>query len=239
MTVPPVADRPPQGLLVMLHGWGANAEDVLGLADYMNLPNWYLVFPNAPLPHPYNPVGRMWYDLPLDATGMPDRAAFQASAMNQRADLLASRTQLVAFLHSLANTTGVPLERTVLGGFSQGGAMTLDVGPQLPLAGLISLSGYLHAPVSSAPVSSAPVSSASVSSKLDSTASSPSLPPILMVHGRQDVVVPLTAAQDARDRLRTAGAQVDYHEFTMGHEIQLPALQAIQHFVRPLLPPPV
>ncbi len=201
----------------MLHGWGANAEDVLGLAEYMNLPTCQLVFPNASLPHPFNPVGKMWYALPLDATGFPDRAAFRATVMHKRPDLMTSRQQLTDFLHTLATSTGIPLSRTILGGFSQGGAMALDVGLQLPLAGVVSLSGYLHAPIAPAP------------------ALPPILPPILMVHGRQDQVVPLTASHEARDRLQAAGASVEYHEFSMGHEIQIPVLQAIHRFVNPLL----
>jgi phospholipase/carboxylesterase len=197
----------------MLHGWGANAEDVLGLAEYMNLPACQLAFPNASLPHPFNPVGKMWYELPLDATGFPDRAVFQATAMHQRPDLMASRQALIDFLHALATNTGIPLSRTILGGFSQGGAMALDVGLHLPLAGVVSLSGYLHAP----------------------PPPSPTAPPILMVHGQQDQVVPLSASHDARDRLQTAGASVEYYEFPMGHEIQIPVLQAIRRFVNPLL----
>ncbi len=217
ITVPPAGQSPqaaPQSLVVILHGWGANAEDVLGLADYLELPGCQLVFPDAPLPHPFNPVGKMWYELPLDATGFPDRAAFRATAMNQRPDLRASRQLLLDFLRSLSATTGIPLHRTILGGFSQGGAMALDVGWSLPLAGLFSLSGYLHAPV-------APLGSA--------------VPPLLMVHGRQDLVVPLAASHEARDRLLAAGAQIDYQEFDMGHEIQLAALKSLCDFVNQIL----
>jgi phospholipase/carboxylesterase len=210
ITVPPASGLPPQGLVVMLHGWGANAEDVLGLAEWMNLPDCALVFPNAPLPHPFNPVGRMWYDLPVDATGFPDRALFRATAMHQRPDLIASRQQLMELLDALTQSLGIPLARAILGGFSQGGAMALDVGLGLPLAGVISLSGYLHAPV----------------------VSTQSAPATLMVHGDEDMVVPLAASYEARDRLKAAGVTVDYHEFAMGHEIQLPALQVMSGFAQ-------
>lgn len=77
--------------------------------------------------------------------------------------------------------------------------MTLDVGLQLPLAGLMVLSGYLHAPLPSG---------------------NQTYPPILIVHGRQDSVIPLRAAHQTRDRLLDLGATVEYHEFDMGHEVQ-------------------
>ena len=89
--------------------------------------------------------------------------------------------------------------------------MTLDVGLTLPLAGLVSLSGYLHA-------------------KPKSTAGA-SLPPVLIVHGRQDQIVPLSEAQRARDSLRSLGVAVKYQEFAMGHEIRPVVLALMQGFV--------
>jgi len=125
--------------------------------------------------------------------------------------LTSSRQQLKNWLESLESSTGVPLSRTILSGFSQGGAMTLDVGLTLPLAGLISLSGYLH-------------------SKLES-ATGESLPPVLLVHGKQDQVVPLAAAWQARDSLTALGVKLKYQEFDMGHEIRPPVLALMRSFV--------
>lgn len=89
--------------------------------------------------------------------------------------------------------------------------MTLDVGLSLPLAGLVALSGYLHPPAAR---------------------SDQSFPPVLIVHGQRDQVVPLRAAQEARDVLTAAGASVQYHELNMGHEIQPVALTLIRDFVQ-------
>ena len=91
-----------------------------------NLPEYQFLFPDAPYSNSYR--GRMWYSL--------RNQDYQG--------LTASRQQLTDWLKSLESTTGVPLSRTILAGFSQGGAMTLDVGITLPLAGLVCLSGYLH-----------------------------------------------------------------------------------------------
>lgn len=209
ITVPPATGSPPKGLIVILHGWGASAQDVLSLASFLHLPDYQLVFPDAPFTHPYAAGGRMWYDFPSNFN-------FQSTPeFRTREDLSISRQQLTDFLKALPTSTEVPLSRTVLGGFSQGGAMTLDVGLGLPLAGLMVLSGYLHAPI-------APLKT--------------TVPPLLMVHGTQDLVVPLAAAQQARSSLQRLGANVHYEEFEMGHEIPLIVLKKIQSFVEELLP---
>ncbi|MEO0756587.1 MAG: hypothetical protein AAFY78_06895 [Cyanobacteria bacterium J06648_16] len=191
-----------QHLLVLLHGWGASARDVAGLANYLALEHTQLLFPNGPFPHPMAPGGRMWYRFPANYD-------FQSPHdFEQQRDLQQSRQLLMDWLQSLPEATGIPLERTILGGFSQGGAMTLDVGPRLPLAGMMVLSGYAHSPIVSV-----------VSPR-----------PILMIHGRQDPVVPLTRAGEAKAQLQAQNLTVDYQEFDMGHEISLPALQIVGRF---------
>ncbi len=183
-------------LLVMLHGWGSNAQDLASLAPALELPNYRYLFPNAPFPHPEAPGGLMWYDLSIQD---PD-------------GLAKSRKLLEDWLHSLPEQTGIPLSQTVLGGFSQGGAMTLEVGLQLPVAGLIVLSGYLHG--------------------IDPEQDPQSRPPILIIHGRQDPVVPLSAAQMARKAL--SDGSVDYHEYDMAHEVIPEALKTMQEFIQKL-----
>lgn len=192
--------------LVALHGWGANAADLVGLAPYLNLSSMALVFPDAPWPHPQAPGGRMWYGFPAgyDFRRPPEFAA--------QADLQASQAQLKTCILELANTTGIPLERTILAGFSQGGAMALDVGSQLPLAGQIILSGYLHR-AAQAPVSPRPV---------------------MMVHGSFDPVVPVTLAHQAREALTALGQPVTWHELAMGHEIPPQVLGLISSFCEDL-----
>ncbi|MBM0743303.1 alpha/beta hydrolase [Phormidium sp. CLA17] len=209
ISVPPKSGQPPQGVIVLLHGWGSNCQDIAALANYMDLPDYQLMFPDAPFPHPYNPVGKMWYALPQDYSflGKPE--------FGDRADLSTSRQRLIEFLTHLTQTSNVPLSRTILGGFSQGGAMTLDVGVRLPLAGLMILSGYLHAPLQPPQTP---------------------LPPTLMIHGRQDQVVPLPAAHQARARLQALGVTPQYQEYDMGHEIQPMVLNQMQSFVKELLP---
>ncbi|MGK7931491.1 MAG: alpha/beta hydrolase [Microcystaceae cyanobacterium] len=198
MALPPNPDPSCQYLLVALHGWGANYQDLAPLASVFKLPDYQFIFPNAPFPHPQVLGGRAWY-----ALESPDYEG-----------LTEGRQMLLDWILSLEKKTGVPLSRTVLSGFSQGGAMVLDVGLDLPVAALCILSGYLHFK---------PEARGEVN-----------IPPILIIHGTQDMVVPLKAAQQARDELVGLGAQVDYQEFEMGHEIPPPALAKVQQFIQDL-----
>ncbi|MFQ4145938.1 alpha/beta hydrolase [Chlorogloeopsis sp. ULAP02] len=200
MEIPPRTGEAPEGLIVTLHGWGANAEDVASFAPFLNLPNYQFVFPNAPYPYPYSPGGRAWYDLSME---------------NMYEGLSQSRQLLIDWLQSLESITSVPLSRTILSGFSQGGAMTLDVGSKLPLAGLVVMSGYLH------PGAIADVETQNLTA----------LPPVLIMHGKYDQVVPLQAAVRARDTLELLGTRVHYHEFDIGHEIRPDMLELIRNFV--------
>lgn len=194
ISVPPANGQAPTALIVCLHGFGANLHDLAPLAPALKLPDYQFLFPDAPLSHPGIPGGRMWYDLySQDYRG-----------------LTSSRQQLLDWLKSLESSTGIPLSRTILSGFSQGGAMTLDVGLTLPFAGLVSLSGYLHS--------------------TPQPAAGDALPPVLMVHGRQDQVVLLGAAQRARDTLTALGVVVKYQEFDMGHEIVPAELELMRSF---------
>jgi phospholipase/carboxylesterase len=116
--------------LVLLHGWGADADDLLDLGAELlgeEAAVVGVVSLRAPLPHPGG-MGRQWYDL-----GMPGWPQLPAA----RADLLRRLREL---------GEEVPLERTALLGFSQGAAMAIDVATSgdLPLAALIGCSGYPH-----------------------------------------------------------------------------------------------
>lgn len=202
--------KPPVGLFIALHGWGANSQDLVGLTPYLKRPDFYMAFPDAPLLHPQNPIGRMWYSLSTEFTaygmsfGLGDH--FED-------ELNESRQLLIDWIQDLSFKTGIPLSRTVLGGFSQGGAMTIDLGCRLPFAALMVLSGYLHLPLPAA------------------DALPGALPPILMAHGRYDPVVPLSLAQQARDALLALDAPLQYHELDMGHEISLDLLNRMQTFM--------
>jgi len=194
IAISPEANRTPAAMLVALHGWGANANDVAALAPLLNLPDWHMEFPQAPMAYPYSNEGRMWYD--LESSDYPG--------------LQASRDQLQNWLLATTERSGIPLDRTILCGFSQGGAMALDVGLALPLAGVASLSGYFHT--------------------LPQVSSLKQGPQVLVTHGRQDLVVPIQAAWQVRDDLQARDATVTYLELDGGHEIQMSQISALRTF---------
>lgn len=180
--------------LVLLHGWGADADDLLDLSELLVEPAVSVVALRAPLPHPGG-SGRQWYDLQ-----QPDWP-----------QLPAARTQLRQRLEQLA--TEVPLEKTVLLGFSQGAAMALDVstsGAGLPLAGLISCSGYPH-----------PNWQPGVQT----------IQKILLTHGEQDSVVPYGASEALQQQLRRGGIDTNLISFAGGHTIDSSLFPALRDYM--------
>ncbi|PSB53907.1 alpha/beta hydrolase [Chamaesiphon polymorphus] len=195
----PARTDAPIGTIVVLHGWGANHDDLGELVPYFKLPEYQFLFPNGIFDHEYSDEGKMWYSF-TGAGQLNDRSITQ---------LATSREVLTTWIESLPDSTGIPLDRTWIAGFSQGGAMTLDIGLDLPVAGLIVLSGYLH-----------------------QNRSQPlAAPPVLIVHGRQDDVVPISAARQGREVLTHWGVNVRYQEFDMGHSIVPEVLDVVRNFV--------
>jgi phospholipase/carboxylesterase len=153
----------------------------------------------------------MWYDL-SSLIGFQSAGDSSSGSPAEPVGLPESRQLLQAWLLTLPQQTGVPLERTVLAGFSQGGAMTLDLGLTLPMAALMVYSGFLH------------------SNPQQATHK----PPVFMAHGLQDPVVPLAAAQMAYRQLTKAGISVTYQEYPMGHEISPAVLKSSHVFLADL-----
>jgi len=177
----------PQGALILLHGRGTDERDLFPLLDLLD-PKRRLVgyTPGGPLALP--PGGRHWYAVPR--VGYPDPDTF-----------FASLERLEAFV----DATGVPLDRTVIGGFSQGTAMSyalgLRAGRPRPAA-IVALSGFIP---------TVPGWEADLESRAGL--------PIAIAHGTMDPVIPVEFAHDARARLEAAGADVTYHESPIGHTI--------------------
>ena len=184
-------NSPAQARLVLLHGWGADADDLLSLGEVLAQQTQIaleIVALPAPERHPQG-VGRQWYGLfPANWDAVP-----------------AAITHLRARLLELAEG-GIPLEETVVLGFSQGAAMALATGCELPLAGLVSCSGYPH------PGWQAP-------SKR---------PPVLLLHGRQDEVVPCAAANALTTQLQVSDAELTVALFDGGHTIPESTFPAIK-----------
>lgn len=194
------AIAPAAGQVVLLHGFGANADDLLGLDASLARPDLDLWAVEAPLPCPGTPAGRMWYD--LTQTNWP--GFHEAIAA------------LESWLQALPHQGGQPLTKTVLLGFSQGGAMTLEMGSRLPVQGLAVCSGYWHP------------------SLVWPTAQ---LATAVITHGTIDPVVPYAAAEEIHDRLQAAGCQSQLVSTQSGHWIDEIAIAAIRDFLDQQLPP--
>src|SRR5438067_9138361 len=196
-----------QGALVLFHGRGADENDLYPLLDFLD-PERRLVAatPRGPLSLP--PGGAHWYI--VREIGFPDRETFEASYR------LAGE-----FLAAFAEETGVPPERTVLGGFSQGAVMTyaLSLGRGRPRpAALIVLSGFIPT-----------VDGLEVDL-------SPPLPPVAIGHGTYDPVISVDWSRRAKQQLDEAGADVLYREYPLPHAIDPRYLSELSSWVASVFP---
>lgn len=127
---PPARGGAPSSLIVILHGWGADAADLADLAYPMSLrfPGAAFFIPNAPEPCSMNPMGRQWFDL-ADRHGGPVTAA----------------SLIESSLSAAATELGLGMNQLALTGFSQGGMMSLHCGLHMktPPAAIVSFSGAL------------------------------------------------------------------------------------------------
>jgi phospholipase/carboxylesterase len=200
----------PRGALVLLHGRGADEHDLQPLGDVLD-PERELtvVTPRGPLSLP--PGGAHWYVVPR--VGFPDRSTF-----------LTTWERLAAWLDALPDALGVPWERTVLGGFSQGAVMAyaLGLGPDRPSpAGILALSGFIPT-----------VEGWDV--ELDGREGLP----VAIGHGTRDPVIPVAFGHAARDRLEEAGLRVVYGEAAVGHQIDPEFLPTLRTWLAARVPSP-
>ncbi|WP_299725423.1 alpha/beta fold hydrolase [uncultured Tateyamaria sp.] len=199
-----------RSIVVFLHGYGANAADLMGLADPLaeHLPDTLFVAPNAPEEIPGFPGGYQWFPIPwIDGS----------SEEEAERGLIAASADLNAFLDALMVDEDVMPEQVVLFGFSQGTMMALHVAPRREdeVAGIVAFSGRLLNPESLA----------------DEVISRP---PILLVHGDQDDVVPPQSLPQAAEALQEAGWKDVYAHVMEGtaHGIAQDGLSVALAFMR-------
>ena len=202
-----------KSLVVFLHGYGADGADLLGLADPLapHLPDTAFLAPDAPEPCVGNPFGRQWFPIPwLD--GSSEAAA--------AAGLEASAADLNAFLDARLEEEGLSPRALALVGFSQGAMMSLHVAPRRAeaVAGIVAISGRLLRP-----------------ELLESEAVVK--PPVLLVHGDADPVVPFEDMGKACNALVAAGFETYGHVMKgTGHGIAPDGLSVALSFLKDRLP---
>ena len=208
---------PPTAAIIWLHGLGADGHDFEPIVPdlvHRGERSWRFFFPHAPI-RPVTLNGgmpmRAWYDLKsLDRSAAEDLAGFWDSDARIR-ELFAREAE-----------RGIPADRIVLGGFSQGGAVSLYTAPRLNsrIAGVLALSCYLP-----------------LASRLAAERSAENLhTPIFMAHGRADGVLPLALGTDSRDALLQLGFPVEWHEYPMAHSVCPEEIAAIRAFLLRVLP---
>lgn len=182
--IAPASGGKPKSLVVFLHGYGADGNDLIGLArDWQRtLPHTAFVSPHAPERCPGTPTGRQWFPLT-----MRDPTEFARGVAR-------ARPALDVFLDAELQRQGVDESACALVGFSQGTMLALHVGLQRrkKLAGILGFSGLLADPQA---IKAGPVQK----------------PPILLVHGDRDDLIPVAALFQAAQGLAAAEIPVEWH----------------------------
>ena len=204
---PPGAGAAPARIVLLLHGYGADGNDLIGLAPAWApaMPDALFVSPHAPFPCEGAPFGRQWFGITGRDTEM------------RLAGLRAASAMVDAFIDDLLEETGLPPAALTLAGFSQGTMLALHTGPRRakPLAGILGYSGRLLAP-----------------ELLD--AELLSRPPVALIHGEMDELVPFSSMAEAGAALERAGFAVETHGRPgLGHGIDPDGMRAgLQFMVR-------
>ena len=174
-------------VVLFLHGYGADGADLLGLAEPLaqHLPDTVFIAVDAPTRSMANPMGFQWFPIPW-IDGSSEAAA--AEGLRHSAKLLDG------FIDKVLADEGLAPEQLVLFGFSQGSMMSMHVAPRRhdPIAGIVAFSGRLMFPEA-------------LASEVVSR------PPILLVHGDADDVVPFAEMQNAASALQAADFEVFGH----------------------------
>jgi phospholipase/carboxylesterase len=208
--LPPASGAKARSLVVFLHGYGADGNDLIGLGQEWGpaLPSTAFVSPHAPDGLPGQPMGRQWFPLT-----MRDPQEFARGAAT-------ARPALDAFLDAELARTGLDESACALVGFSQGTMMALHAGPQRKrrLAGILGYSGMLADP--------AALRNGAVQK-----------PPVLLVHGERDDMIPVAAVFSAAQGLAAAEIPVEWHISPgVPHGIGPDGLEIGLGFLRRVLP---
>jgi phospholipase/carboxylesterase len=218
---------PPDGVVVLCHGFGAPGTDLVGLAEALvslepALAGVRFHFPAAPLSLGDLGFGdsRAWWMIDFETIAALRMASPEALREFRRVEpdgMAAARRALLALVNEVMNGSKLPYSKLVLGGFSQGAMISTDVALRLEEApaGLVALSGTLL-----------------LEDVWRAKAATRAGLPVFQSHGRFDEVLPFEGARWLEAMLKEAGLAVDFHPFDGGHEIPLSVLRALAPFLK-------
>ncbi len=188
--------------ILALHGWGANAHDLMGLAPILHGGGALVLSPQGPVAFEIAQglLGFGWW--PITETREIDPAEFEKASQ-----------AIESFLAAASERYPIDPRKIVVMGFSQGGVMAYDLVLRNPsrFAGLVAMSSWLPGPVDQG---------IPAQDGLENF-------PALVLHGTQDPMIPVERAQEAREQLLARGVNVHYREFEMEHEIRPEALREL------------
>jgi len=186
--------------VIALHGWGASAHDLFGLAPYLHGGEALVLCPQGPLAFDTGGgvPGYGWF--PLSSGASFDPALFERALATLR-----------GFVSEVLTRYPADARKVALMGFSQGGVMAYALALREPgrFAGLAALSSWLPDPLASS---------------IERQPEHAGLP-VLVQHGTEDPMIPVDRARESRAALLRLGVSASYHEYEMGHEIRPEALR--------------
>ena len=202
--------------IIWMHGLGASAHDFADMPRIIPRPGTRWVFPNAPVrPVTLNNGWRMpsWFDIRY--------LAGESDGERECPEEAQESAEMIIALIEEEHARGIPYNRIVLVGFSQGGAMSLYTGCRFPekIAGMACLSGYLIFP----------------EFHLDACQPANRNTPILICHGTRDDMVPLDAGQRTTEFLRENGWPVEFEQYPMFHEVCMSEIRRVEEFFSEVL----
>jgi phospholipase/carboxylesterase len=205
-SVKPKSGGTPKQLIMFLHGLGADGHDLIGLAPEMadDLPHAQFISPDAPFPCDMAPYGRQWFSL------QSRNNAHMMTGINAATPLLN------AYIDACLKEYQLEIGSLFVVGFSQGTMIALHtmLTRKEPCAGIVGFSGAIVGSREFIPTITAK-------------------PPVCLIHGEQDTVVPFAALPDAEAALLKAGISVEAHpQQGLGHSINPQGLQAAINFIK-------
>lgn len=207
-------------IVILLHGFGADGEDLIGLAPYLapKLPNTAFFAPNGPDICEISPFGRQWFSLArCDGDYLRRRSETQATAFEAMYEEAVEASPIILdYIQKLQNLYNLPASKVALVGFSQGTMMSLHIGLRQsePFACVVGFSGAL-------------VGASKLKADMTCTC------PIQLIHGEADEMLPIHAVELAKQGLKDAGVPVDVmRRPNLPHSIDQEGLEAAGHFLQ-------